>query len=136
VPAWPKKLDLYVAPAVYGVIRRGSWDVVHFHGYNAFVVPIGLLAAVRRETPLIAAVPEPATWPMMILGFGRIGLPHIPSEKQTRSFVVITSETIQSRVRCEMNDAAAFLIGAVAPAASFSLGDGRFDCKRRLRNRG
>jgi glycosyltransferase involved in cell wall biosynthesis len=51
VPAWPKKLDLYWAPTVYGAIRRGSWDLVHFQGYNTFVAPTGLLAAVRGRIP-------------------------------------------------------------------------------------
>lgn len=53
VPAWPKKLDLYWAPAVYGAIRRGGWDVVHFQGYNTFVAPTGLLAAVRNRVPFV-----------------------------------------------------------------------------------
>jgi glycosyltransferase involved in cell wall biosynthesis len=53
VPAWPRELDLYVAPGVYGEIRRGSWDVIHFQGYSTFVVPIGLLAAVRSDTPFV-----------------------------------------------------------------------------------
>jgi glycosyltransferase involved in cell wall biosynthesis len=53
VPAWPKNLDLYVAPAVYGVIRRGNWDLVHFQGYNSFVVPIGLAAAIRSGVPFV-----------------------------------------------------------------------------------
>ena len=53
VPAWPKKMDLYVAPAVYGVIRRGNWDVIHFQGYNSFVVPIGLAAAIRSDVPFV-----------------------------------------------------------------------------------
>jgi glycosyltransferase involved in cell wall biosynthesis len=53
VPAWPRNLDLYVAPAVYGVIRRGNWDLVHFQGYNSFVVPIGLAAAIRSDVPFV-----------------------------------------------------------------------------------
>lgn len=53
VPAWPKKLDLYWAPAVYSAIRRGGWDVVHFQGYNTFVAPTGLLAAVRNRLPFV-----------------------------------------------------------------------------------
>ena len=51
VPAWPKKLDLHWAPAIYGAIRRGSWDLVHFQGYNTFVAPTGLLAAVHSGVP-------------------------------------------------------------------------------------
>ncbi|MDH2379905.1 glycosyltransferase family 4 protein [Bradyrhizobium sp. CER78] len=53
VPAWPRELDLYVAPQVYSAIRRGSWDLIHFQGYNTFVSPIGLLAAVRTGVPFV-----------------------------------------------------------------------------------
>ncbi|MDX8493044.1 glycosyltransferase family 4 protein [Mesorhizobium sp. VK22B] len=53
VPAWPKELDLYVAPGVYTAIRRGAWDLIHFQGYSSFVVPIGLLAAVRGRLPFV-----------------------------------------------------------------------------------
>ncbi|MER9228577.1 glycosyltransferase family 4 protein [Mesorhizobium sp. M0437] len=53
VPAWPRKLDLYVAPGIYSAIRRGAWDLIHFQGYNTFVAPIGLLAAIRGNLPLI-----------------------------------------------------------------------------------
>ncbi|MER9475690.1 glycosyltransferase family 4 protein [Mesorhizobium sp. M0520] len=53
VPAWPRELDLYVAPRIYTAIRRGVWDLIHFQGYNSFVAPIGLLAAVRGDLPFI-----------------------------------------------------------------------------------
>jgi glycosyltransferase involved in cell wall biosynthesis len=53
VPAWPKNLDLYVAPGIYPAIRRGAWDLIHFQGYNTFVVPIGLLAAIHRDLPIV-----------------------------------------------------------------------------------
>ncbi|TWC07548.1 glycosyltransferase involved in cell wall biosynthesis [Bradyrhizobium macuxiense] len=53
VPAWPRELDLYVAPQVYTAIRRGTWDLIHFQGYSTFVVPIGLLAAVRAKAPFV-----------------------------------------------------------------------------------
>src|SRR5262245_61421108 len=53
VPAWPKNLDLYVAPAIYTAIRGGAWDLIHFQGYNTFVVPIGLVAAVRGDIPFV-----------------------------------------------------------------------------------
>jgi glycosyltransferase involved in cell wall biosynthesis len=53
VPAWPKNLDLYVAPGIFPVISRGSWDLIHFQGYNTFVVPIGLLATLRRDLPFV-----------------------------------------------------------------------------------
>lgn len=53
VPAWPKELDLYVSPGIYSAIRRGAWDLIHFQGYNTFVVPIGLLAAIRGDVPFV-----------------------------------------------------------------------------------
>ena len=53
VPAWPKDLDLYLAPGIYAAIRRGSWDIIHFQGYSTFVAPIGLLAALRRDLPFV-----------------------------------------------------------------------------------
>ena len=55
VPAWPRKLDLYVAPGIFDAIRRGSWDLIHFQGYGTFVVPIGLLvlATLRRDLPFV-----------------------------------------------------------------------------------
>jgi glycosyltransferase involved in cell wall biosynthesis len=53
VPAWPKELDFYLAPGIYAAIRRGAWDLIHFQGYNTFVAPIGLLAAVRADLPFI-----------------------------------------------------------------------------------
>ncbi|RWH78909.1 MAG: glycosyltransferase family 1 protein [Mesorhizobium sp.] len=53
VRAWPRELDLYAAPGIYTAIRRGVWDLIHFQGYNSFVAPIGLLAAVRGDLPFI-----------------------------------------------------------------------------------
>jgi glycosyltransferase involved in cell wall biosynthesis len=53
VRAWPKNLDLYLAPGIYSAIREGSWDLIHFQGYSTFVVPIGLLATVRSDLPFV-----------------------------------------------------------------------------------
>jgi glycosyltransferase involved in cell wall biosynthesis len=53
VPAWPKNQDLYIAPAIYARVGRGNWDLIHFQGYNTFVAPIGLLAAIHRHTPFV-----------------------------------------------------------------------------------
>ncbi|MDB5500864.1 MAG: glycosyl transferase group 1 [Tardiphaga sp.] len=53
VRAWPKNLDLYLAPGIYSAIREGSWDLVHFQGYSTFVVPIGLFATVRGDLPFV-----------------------------------------------------------------------------------
>jgi glycosyltransferase involved in cell wall biosynthesis len=53
VPAWPRERDLYVSPGIYTAIRRGVWDLIHFQGYNTFVAPIGLLAAIRGDLPFV-----------------------------------------------------------------------------------
>jgi glycosyltransferase involved in cell wall biosynthesis len=53
VPAWPKNRDFYMAPGIYAAIRRGSWDIIHFQGYNTFVAPLGLLAALGRNVPFV-----------------------------------------------------------------------------------
>lgn len=53
VRAWPKNLDLYLAPGIYSAIREGDWDLIHFQGYSTFVVPIGLFAAIRGDLPFV-----------------------------------------------------------------------------------
>lgn len=53
VRAWPKDLDLYLAPGIYSAIREGAWDLIHFQGYSTFVVPIGLFATVRGDLPFV-----------------------------------------------------------------------------------
>ncbi|MFC0242579.1 glycosyltransferase family 4 protein [Rhodopseudomonas telluris] len=53
VRAWPKDLDLYIAPGVYAAIREGTWDLIHFQGYSTFVVPIGLFATIRGDLPFV-----------------------------------------------------------------------------------
>lgn len=53
VRAWPRDLDLYLAPGIYKAIREGSWDLIHFQGYSTFVVPIGLFATVQGELPFV-----------------------------------------------------------------------------------
>ncbi|PBB16804.1 glycosyltransferase family 4 protein [Mesorhizobium sp. WSM4313] len=53
VPAWPRELDFYIAPSIFTAIRRGVWDLIHFQGYNTFVVPVGLLAAVHGDLPFV-----------------------------------------------------------------------------------
>ena len=53
VRAWPRRRDYYFSPGIYRELSRGSWDIAHFQGYNTFVAPIGLLAAVRRGLPFV-----------------------------------------------------------------------------------
>ena len=53
VRAWPKKRDYYLAPAIYSEIGRSACDIIHFQGYNTFVAPIGMAAAIRRGVPFV-----------------------------------------------------------------------------------
>jgi glycosyltransferase involved in cell wall biosynthesis len=53
VPARPKNRDYYFSLGIARRLLRDSWDVIHFQGYNTFVAPIGLLAAVRGQTPFV-----------------------------------------------------------------------------------
>jgi glycosyltransferase involved in cell wall biosynthesis len=53
VPAWPSSNDFYIAPAIYGIIRRGQWDIVHCQGYHTAVAPIAMLAALRARIPYV-----------------------------------------------------------------------------------
>jgi glycosyltransferase involved in cell wall biosynthesis len=53
VPARPKDRDYYLSFGIFRHLLQGSWDVIHFQGYNTFVAPIGLLAAVRGKTPFV-----------------------------------------------------------------------------------
>lgn len=53
VRAWPAKGDLYFAPGIYRVIRRGGWDLVHVQSYHTFVPPLAMLAALRSKTPYV-----------------------------------------------------------------------------------
>ncbi len=55
VRAWPADRDYYFAPALYGVISRGEWDVVHCQGYHTLVAPIAMLAARQARLPYIVA---------------------------------------------------------------------------------
>lgn len=53
VAAWPRHRDYYFAPGVYREIVQTEADVVHFQGYNTFVAPIGMYAAIRRDVPFV-----------------------------------------------------------------------------------
>ena len=53
VRAWPKHGDYYFAPNLYNKIIKAECDIIHFQGYNNFVPPIGMLAAIRRRIPFI-----------------------------------------------------------------------------------
>ena len=53
VKAWPRHSDYYFAPRVYTEISQVDCDIVHFQGYNTFVAPIGMLAAIRHDIPFV-----------------------------------------------------------------------------------
>lgn len=53
VPAWPARLDYYIAPGIYHAMQRERWDIVHCQGYHTFVPPIAMLAALRAGMPYV-----------------------------------------------------------------------------------
>jgi glycosyltransferase involved in cell wall biosynthesis len=53
VPARPKNRDYHFSLGIARCLLQGCWDVIHFQGYNTFVAPIGLFAAMRGETPFV-----------------------------------------------------------------------------------
>ncbi len=53
VPAYPARADLYYAPQITGVIRRGTWDLVHCQGCHTLVPPVALPAARRAGIPTV-----------------------------------------------------------------------------------
>lgn len=53
VRAFPKGGDYYFAPAMYKVITRGGWDLVHVQSYHTLVAPLAMLAAGRARIPYV-----------------------------------------------------------------------------------
>lgn len=53
VRSYPSGRDYYFAPALYGVITRGKWDLVHVQSYHTFVAPMTMLAARRAGLPYV-----------------------------------------------------------------------------------
>jgi glycosyltransferase involved in cell wall biosynthesis len=53
VPARPRKRDLYFAPEILQVVRRGFWDVIHVQSYHTLVAPLAMYAAKRAEIPYV-----------------------------------------------------------------------------------
>jgi glycogen synthase len=50
---WPRQGDLYFAPEMGQVIRRGGWDLVHLQSYHTLVAPMAMLAARRAGIPYL-----------------------------------------------------------------------------------
>jgi glycosyltransferase involved in cell wall biosynthesis len=53
VKAWPEHRDYYLAPRIYQEVHAQDCDIIHFQGYNTFVAPLGMLAAVRHGLPFV-----------------------------------------------------------------------------------
>ena len=56
VRAWPANKDYYFAPAIYRIITRGLWDLVHCQGYHTLVAPVAMLAAWRANIPYVLTI--------------------------------------------------------------------------------
>ena len=53
IKAYPKNRDYYFAPNLYNKIAKIECDIIHFQGYNNFVPPLGMMAAIRRGIPFV-----------------------------------------------------------------------------------
>jgi glycosyltransferase involved in cell wall biosynthesis len=53
VPAWPPERDYYIAPEIFALIKRGTWDLVHCQGCHTFVPPMAMLAAKEAKIPYL-----------------------------------------------------------------------------------
>lgn len=56
VPAWPRRSDLYIAPEIFGGVRRSHADLVHVQGYHTFVPPFAMSAARRSRIPYVVTL--------------------------------------------------------------------------------
>lgn len=53
IRAWPSQRDYYIAPEIYSIVERGSWDLVHCQGSHTFVPPLAMLAAKKAKIPYV-----------------------------------------------------------------------------------
>jgi len=53
VPAWPRHRDYYLAPAIWGRVRRGPEDVVHCQGVHTLVPVVAMVAALSVRKPFV-----------------------------------------------------------------------------------
>ena len=51
--AWPRHRDYYFSPGVFGRIRRGDWDLIHFQGVHTLIPPTGMMAARLARIPYV-----------------------------------------------------------------------------------
>lgn len=55
VPAWPKRLDLHIAPRLAGIIEAGRWDLMHLQSCFTAVAPIAMRSARRAGLPYVVS---------------------------------------------------------------------------------
>ena len=53
VNAWSHTSDLCIAPEVYSVIKKGTWDLVHCQGIHTMIAPLAMFAAKRAHIPFV-----------------------------------------------------------------------------------
>jgi glycosyltransferase involved in cell wall biosynthesis len=53
VRAHPESRDYYLAPAIFGRVAQGRWDLVHCQGYHTLVPPLAMMGAIRAGTPFV-----------------------------------------------------------------------------------
>ena len=53
VPARPRNMDYYWAPAMYSEVRDGDWQLVHVQGCHTFVPILAMLGAIRSGKKFI-----------------------------------------------------------------------------------
>lgn len=55
VKAYPRDRDYYFAPALYGKITGGKWDIIHCQSFHTLVPPLAMLAALRSNVPYVVS---------------------------------------------------------------------------------
>lgn len=53
VPAWPRRMDLYLAPSLASRIARSGADLVHVQGYHTAVPPVAMMSAIGAGLPFV-----------------------------------------------------------------------------------
>lgn len=53
-PAWPRRSDLYISPALVRHIREERYDLVHVQGVNNFLPPMALRVSQQSGIPTVA----------------------------------------------------------------------------------
>lgn len=56
VRAYPTNTNYFIAPGIYHVITQGDWDLIHCQGYNSFIPPLAMFAALRANIPYVLSL--------------------------------------------------------------------------------